>query len=291
MVYLETFSFPDEDQDWNFVMKIKRKCYTSKYPFQVLSAHHFERIDFEPVTILYGGNGSGKSTALNVIAYKLKLTRDAAFNETCFFPDYTALCQMRLSCALPPDSRMITSDDVFDVMLGIRELNSGIDQRRNELFETYQEIHREDFHFQLRSMDDYDELVRVNRARKHTQSRFVREEVGMEVRTLSNGESAFQQFSRKIGENALYLLDEPENSLSVSRQQELARFIEDSARFYNCQFVIATHSPFILAIHGAKIYDLDADPVDVKRWSELPSIRQMYAFFREHRTELEGETL
>lgn len=287
MVYLETFSFPNEDQEWDFVMSVKRTCYASKYPFQVLSRHRLERIDFEPVTILHGGNGSGKSTALNVMAYKLDLMRDAAFNDTCFFPDYAALCRMRLQGTLPQKSRIITSDDVFDAMLGLRAMNSSIDDQRNALFQTYREIHRSDFHFQLRSMEDYEELVRVNRARRHTQSRFVREELGTEIRTFSNGESAFRRFANEIDENALYLLDEPENSLSAGRQKELARLIEDSARFFGCQFVIATHSPFILAIRGAKIYDLDADPVDIKRWTALANVREMYAFFREHRAELE----
>lgn len=43
----------------------------------------------------------------------------------------------------------------------------------------------------------------------------------------------------KIKDNGLYLLDEPENSLSPEKQQELVRFLEDSARFFGCQFVIA----------------------------------------------------
>ena len=59
------------------------------------------------------------------------------------------------------------------------------------------------------------------------------------VREYSNGESAFHYFAEKIGENALFLLDEPENSLSPERQQELVRFLEDSARFFGCQFVIS----------------------------------------------------
>mgnify|MGYP000668304677 FL=1 len=80
-------------------------------------------------------------------------------------------------------------------------------------------------------------------------------------------------------ENALFLLDEPENSLSPAKQQELVKFIEDSARFFGCQFVIATHSPFVLAIRGAKIYDLDEEPVDVKRWTELENVRAYYEFF------------
>ena len=75
-------------------------------------------------------------------------------------------------------------------------------------------------------------------------------------------------------------MDEPENSLSPAKQQELVKFIEDSARFFGCQFVIATHSPFVLAIRGAKIYDLDEEPVDVKRWTELENVRAYYDFLK-----------
>lgn len=83
----------------------------------------------------------------------------------------------------------------------------------------------------------------------------------------------------------MFLLDEPENSLSPAKQQELVKFIEDSARFFGCQFVIATHSPFVLAIRGAKIYDLDEEPVDVKRWTELENVRAYYEFFKKHASE------
>ena len=48
---------------------------------------------------------------------------------------------------------------------------------------------------------------------------------------FSNGESAMKYFVDHISENALYLLDEPENSLSIALQQELCKYIEDSARF------------------------------------------------------------
>ena len=102
------------------------------------------------------------------------------------------------------------------------------------------------------------------------------------VREHSNGESAFLYFSEKIRENGLYLLDEPENSLSPSRQQELAKFLEDSARFFGCQFVISTHSPFLLAMRGAKVYDMDEDVVDVKRWTQLAGVRAYFDFFKKH---------
>ena len=107
------------------------------------------------------------------------------------------------------------------------------------------------------------------------------------IREHSNGESAFIYFSEKIKENALYILDEPENSLSPEKQIKLTEFLIDSARFYNCQFVIATHSPFILSMKGAKIYDLDEDRVDVKKWTELENVRTYYEFFKKHGPEFE----
>lgn len=92
-------------------------------------------------------------------------------------------------------------------------------------------------------------------------------------------------FLEKIGENGLYILDEPENSLSPQRQIELSKFIEDASRFFGCQFIISTHSPFMLAMKGAKIYDLDEDPVRVKKWTELENVRNYYDFFKEHEKE------
>ncbi len=59
-------------------------------------------------------------------------------------------------------------------------------------------------------------------------------------------------------------------------------------RYFGCQLVIATHSPFILAFRGAKIYDLDANPVDVKRWTELANVRAYYDFFKAHEREFKG---
>ena len=280
MIYLEYFTFPDSDREFDFFVNQKRTCYDSFYPFQILSRHHLQRIDFEPVTILYGGNGSGKTTVLNVIGEKLQLSRDSVFNKSNFFQDYLDLCDYQLKGRIPVNSRVITSDDVFDYMLNIRSMNEGIDRKKESLFEDYLDAKYADF--QMRSLDDYERLKRVTKARRLTQSRYVRSELMDNIREYSNGESAFSYFSEKITENGLFLLDEPENSLSPARQQELVKFLEDSARFFGCQFVISTHSPFLLAMRDAKIYDLDEDPADVKRWTELENVRTYYTFFRDH---------
>lgn len=266
-------------------MAQKRTCYDTFYPFQVLSKHGLTRLDFEPVTILYGGNGSGKTTALNVIAEKLALDRDTLYNRSNFFEDYTGMCDYEEELPVPKESKIITSDDVFDFMLNLRSINDGINLKREELFENYLEDKYS--HFQMKSLDDYERLKKVNMAKLKTQSRYVRENLMDNVREHSNGESAFIYFSEKIKENGLYLLDEPENSLSPERQQELLRFLQDSARFFGCQFIIATHSPFLLSMNGAKIYDMDEEPVDVKRWTELENVRAYYDFFKKHEHEFE----
>lgn len=283
MLYLSQFQFPDEDREYNFILEEKRTCYDSYYPFQVLSKHQLQVFDFEPITILYGGNGSGKTTALNVIAEKLKLHRDTLYNRTNFFDNYTEFCKYELERPLTAESRIITSDDVFDFMLNLRTINEGIDQKRKDLFEEYLDVKYSKF--QLKSIEDYEQLRKVNTVRSKTQSKYIRENLMGNVREHSNGESAFLYFANKIKENGLYLLDEPENSLSPEKQQELVKFLEDSARFFGCQFVIATHSPFILSLRGAKIYDMDEEPVDVKRWTELSNVRVYYEFFKKHEKE------
>ena len=243
----------------------------------------FESIDFELVTILCGGNGCGKTTALNVIAEKLGVVRESAYNRSNFFRTFTDMCRYQARGMIPAESRIITSDDVFDYMLDLRAVNEGIDQRREELFSEY--LDAKYSNFRMSSLDDYEQLKKMNSVRRKSQSKFVRAGVTDNIRERSNGESAFMYFSEKIRENALYLLDEPENSLSVERQIELTKFLEDSARFFGCQFIISTHSPFLLSMKHAKIYDMDARPVTVRPWTELRNVRAFYDFFQERAAE------
>ncbi len=290
MLYLSQFEFPDADREFDYILDQKKTCYNTYYPFKILSEHQLQYLNFEPVTILYGGNGSGKTTALNVMAEKLGLQRDTLYNRSAFFEGYTTLCDYVSERIIPKDSRIITSDDVFDFMLNLRSLNEGIDNSREELLEEYRRL-TDPFQprFQLHSLDDYEQLKRVTAARRKTKSRYVRDYLGSNVRERSNGESALMYFTNKIQENGLYLLDEPENSLSPEKQLELVKFLEDSVRFFGCQFVIATHSPFFLAMRDAKIYDLSGEKAGVKKWTELGNVRTYYEFFKKHESAFEGD--
>ena len=283
VIYLPSFRFPSWDEEYKFRLDdVKRTCYNTMYPFFVLSRHALSELSFTEVTILYGGNGSGKTTALNVIAEKIGAERASLYNRSSFFGDYLRFCSYGKE-GRPAASAVITSDDVFAYMLDVRAVNEGVDARREELFEEYQRAKYDKF--AVRSTEDYDRLKNACDARRMTQSKYVKSRLAENIREQSNGESAFLYFTDRIKEGGLYLLDEPENSLAPDIQLKLRDFIFDSARFYGCQFIIATHSPFLLSMRGARIYDLDDDPVSIKKWTELKNVRAYFDFFNSHRGE------
>ena len=282
MIYLKSFRLPSIGDEEGFFSGLRRTCYTNFYPFGIFPSKELTRIRFAPVTIFYGSNGSGKTTLLNVIAETIRAQRSAPFNKSSFFGDYVKRCEAEWDTAWH-DSTVITSDDVFDYLFDLRALNEGIDHKREDLLAEYTDLKYSKF--QMRSLADYEQLKKVNSARRNSQSGYVRQNLMNNVRGHSNGESAFMYFTQKIDANQIYLLDEPENSLSAEYQTELAQFLIDSARFYNCQFIIATHSPFLLATPDALVYDLDSVPVCTKKWTELGNVRKYYELFKAH----EGE--
>ena len=79
-------------------------------------------------------------------------------------------------------------------------------------------------------------------------------------------------------------MDEPATNLHPKGQQELRAFIKDFAIAHDVLFIIATHSPFILSIEGAKIYNLDEKPVTINKWWELENAKVYFNFFDKHRS-------
>ncbi len=282
-MYLDAFYFPGEEAESDFLFGLKTTYDQSVYPYGILPRVGLNEIFFRPLTILYGGNGSGKSTALNVIAEKLRLERSSAWNHSRFFQDYVDRCRVSLEEAVPGGSRIITSDDVFDMMLDIRCMNEGIDRKREKLVEDYFDLKREKF--QIRSLQDLDHLRRINQARSKTLSRFVAGESVNSLRERSNGESALLYFQNRMEMDTLCLLDEPENSLSPENQLLLADFLTECVRYGGNQLVISTHSPFLLSLPGAKIINLDDHSRVAESWTHLKNIRVYFDFFLNHAEE------
>ncbi len=294
MIYLEDFYLVSEDGEWEFLRYLSRGCYDSHYPFQFFPQEKgLEKLSFSDITIFCGGNGSGKSTVLNVIAEKLDLKRETSFNKTDFFDPYLDRCCEVLRENDPVKirelrkvSRIITSDDVFKQIIDVRERNENISFKREVIFNEKNDmkingwngprsINMEDPN-SIKAYKDYYEKF------KTPASKYIRKHIGVDERTYSNGENGFRYFTDAIQPNGLYLLDEPENSLSAELQLQLVEYIQAMARFYNCQFIMSTHSPFILSLPFAKIYNMDEKPVKACKWTELPNVRIYHDFFKDH---------
>ena len=281
MIYLDSFKFPTQEQEERFFGS-EYFVPADIYPWRLLSSKYFHQIDCENITILYGGNGSGKSTALNAIAQKIGVERTTPYNRGYYHYDkFIDLC----SCITNPSihrnlksiTKMITSDEILDTIIDTRKNNLQHELRHSALADFYKDtpIIRS---IDCESPESIESYIRSVNARNNSQRSFIRNEIGDKQRLYSNGETGYLRMIKHINEG-LYLLDEPENSLSARWQSKLAEFIKLSAHSCNCQFIIATHSPFLLAIEGAKIYNLDDDYVTLTEWHELESTKLYFELF------------
>lgn len=302
-MYIESFELPIDIEDRLLKIRANHNCcgngygyIDNPYPCGLFSKKELYDVYFKNITIFYGGNGSGKSTLLNLIAQKLELNRIAPFNSGEMFDLYVEHCEYSMGFddegfqhRVPNGSRIITSDDIFDYMLTVRSNNNEINESKEEAREKWAHLKFGET-IKMSSLDDY-EALRIQvlaRSRSTSRRQFIKKTAGDEIKLNSNGETALNYFDEKLKNDTLYCLDEPENSMSPKMQLELVKMLEEMVRYCGCQFIIATHSPFLLAIEGAKIYDLDSCPVETKNWWELENTRIYYDFFKKHQNLFES---
>lgn len=279
MIYLKQFHLPDIcDEEYE-------NDTPHEYPYGIFPYKGIEDISFAQITIFYGNNGSGKSTLLNIITETMALQRSSVFRSGKQFKRYVGEnCRYimesddeGLTQNIPPGSKLIASEDIFDYILSIRGENQKIDKRKELQEAEYFNAKYSPIRFD--SLDDYDRLKSQNAARRQSKSDFVIDRAGRNIEQFSNGETALSYFNEQFVPGRLYLLDEPENSLSPKFQSKLSGLIRDCARYCDCQFIIASHSPFILSLEDALVYDLDAAPAQTKDWHELENMKVYYDFF------------
>lgn len=271
MIYLSSFLFSD-----------KTVRNPNIYPYNVFARKAEKVLLFRPITILYGNNASGKSTMLNIIANKLKLegleyAASNMFGTTSYFMRFVDECRYSPGedeegniAAIPKGSRYIKSEDILYEIKKIQQeqvLEDGY---------VYEHIRRGMPKEQRENLKNSYKMIKDLECLKFAQEKY------------SNGETTLQMLEDYIEPDALYLLDEPEVSLSPANQVVLAEQINKMARFLGCQFIISTHSPFMLGTLNAKIYDLDTGELEEKRWTELANVRYFYEFFRKYREEFEN---
>lgn len=290
MIYLKSFRLLDDDEEYSMIM-YKMNIHNNLYPLKIFPEKEFKNIEFEPITIFYGGNGSGKTTILNIISDSINASKRNIDKKSEIFNQYVGKCKQHCELIHQNECKVmkyISSDDVFDYLLDLRAINSKVNRRKDDLINEYYEYKNTTSERYNSSLNQYEELKNKVDSNRMTVSKYVRTRLrNNNIIQESNGETALDFWQNEIEDNALYIIDEPENSLSAENQLKLKNFIEESARFYNCQFIIATHSPFLLALNGAKIYDLDIVPVKSKKWTELDNVKVYNSFFKEHNKEFE----
>lgn len=243
---------------------------------------------FSDITFFYGGNGSGKSTLLNVIAEKIHSERAVLHNTSPFFNDFVTECFYTVNERLfinqddVPISRIISSDEVFKQLLAKRDSNNNIYLKRRDLRQEHFDKRYSEFPktIDLSDIEQVKAYREIFEAKRHNVSSYINNRLNKTELEQSNGETGFHYFVESIRDDSLVLLDEPENSLSAMWQKELALFIQGAIREYRCQFIIATHSPFLLSIPNAKIYNLDTTPIRESKWNELESMRCYFELFK-----------
>ncbi len=306
MLYLEKFIFPDLENDNLFFNQPLGSFYDENpYPFHITSEMGLWSLDFEPVTMLYGGNGSGKSTILNVISRKLNAGRQSMYNSGPYFDEYVERCQYVASPAFARESvsgkrskrerhelanitTVLTSDDIFKSMLDLRQDNDRKMQKSRYLMDDYRNPEELPRYLNFETgynVDKFRRGVEMRQAanpmknRSKSFNRLLLDKVGKMERGFSNGETALMKLTELLESPGLYLLDEPENSMSCEFQKKLASIITYLARYGDCQFIISSHSPFILSMENAKIYNLDHYPVDICKWWELDNMKHYFELF------------
>ena len=312
MIYLQTFNFAAPHNEDVFLgerypnTKDGSRYFENCYPFGLFPEKGFEKIDFEPITIFYGDNGSGKSTALNVIARKLHVDRKSVYNDSELMDDYCSLCTYvtdmrwcgeeydvtgrRTENDISNVAHMITSDDIFKSLLADRVQRDQFLLKSKMLQNQAQTLLEGGWgsmnEFGNLSFDCEDpRLEAQGKIRRQAKGRrgitgYLENTLGKQEHGISNGENSFVYISNMMKDEGLYLLDEPENSLSPAMQFKLAELLLYMARYNNCQIILATHSPFLLSIPFAKIYNLDMNPVGISKFEELPSTHMYYNFFK-----------
>lgn len=283
MVYLKSFKLLNSEEEMYMLSGETRTYIKNNYPFLIFPNKKLENISFSDITIFYGNNGSGKSTLLNIIANKIGASRNLQLLKGENFINYLKLCKYDMNNNNCFETKMINSEDIFDYLINVKCINSNLVNQRNNLVNEFVD---NKYYKKAKDVTDIEEMKKVISARKKTMSKYVRENIlAKDIVEQSNGETALMYFTKEITENGIFILDEPENSLSPIMQIKLAKFLEDSVRFFNCQFIIATHSPFILALKDALIYDLDSIPVKTRKWSELDNVKEFYKFFKDREEE------
>ncbi|MBN1402169.1 MAG: AAA family ATPase [Anaerolineae bacterium] len=221
------------------------------YPFNVPTLSEPRELAFNrPVVFFVGENGSGKSTLLEAITRKCGI-------ETWNRP------KRHLAHANPFETSLAA-------FISVTWANGGCP---GSLFraETFHEV-----------ADFLDDVSLCDPGRLEYQG-------GRILNTLSHGQALLSYFSGRFAIKGLYMLDEPEAALSPTSQLEFLRLLRTLEAEGQAQFIIATHSPILLAHPGAQIFSFSASHIEEVAYEETAHYQIYKQFFTDRRALLEAQ--
>jgi predicted ATPase len=233
------------------------------FPFNLPLVKGWEVVDFtSPVTIFVGENGSGKSTLMEAIACAVgSVTVGSESVKTD--PTLKDIRQLAKAMKLAWEKRthrgfFLRAEDFFGYVKQLSRTRADLERDLGNLEKEY--AHRSAF------------------ARGQARMPFARELNELENRygegldVHSHGESYLELFQARFVPGGIYLLDEPEAALSPLRQLGLLSLLKEMVS-REAQFIIATHSPILMAYPGAAILSFDQVPLKPVEWDSLEHVR------------------
>ena len=226
------------------------------YPFNIPAVKALPEISLQqPITIFVGENGTGKSTIIEALAGMVGLNPEGGSKDYRFS---TASTQSKLWDHLGANRNPLGREG-FSYFL-----------RAETMYNVFTQRERYADNMMLAGGMSEEDLAAYRQRNPHGDSA---------IHQMSHGESFFAQLS-EFRQNGLYILDEPEAALSPNRQLATVKLLHDLANRNGCQIFMATHSPILLSIPGAKILQLSEDGIEEIEYEDTELFRTYWAFIK-----------